>query len=1129
VTRSDFGKYTGITIMANNDTNPANVAIQQDPGLVVRTISPQVVEVYSPAPVVVGGTGNALALPNIIPTEPVYLRVQEDSANVVVKTAVMNFTGNAVTIIGQGSTATVQIDALGPASFGNWVFNGNTLYNFNGGIVDNSDDSHGATAFVRLPANGSGADPYQLLNYYGNITLTPGLNPGNTYNWTFDRTGNLTLPSNTAVIKYANGTPYGGSGNGTPGGSNTQIQYNNAGAFAGNAGLTFNQATGTLTATKISGNITAPGGEGQLLLNVGNIIGANIGLSYNANANMLYSNGVTAVGHPVTGVQGFYVGVPGYAVLGSAVLAQFTSDIDSYSQVNQQNINSGNLASADYIITADNGTDSTYYLDIGMASSNHADPDFFGDTTSQNDAYIYVTGADQAGPSSNAGPGNLIIGSTNGVIKMFVGNTAQANVVATVNQSGVSVAGNITGSNVNTGIITLTNGAVIKDNAGDSVAFGQSAGGTSQGNSAVALGQNAGATGQGTFAVAIGRNAGQTSQGGTAIAIGAGAGDTSQGSSAVAIGSSAGLSSQSANAVAIGTGAGSSTQRVDAVAIGNAAGSLTQGIAAVAIGALAGRTFQANNSIILNATGANLDQTTANTFTVAPVRNDVANTAEVMFYNATSKEVTYGNTISVAGNITSGNLSGNNLVINSITSDDSSFVTVEDGLNVAGDVNLSGDLVFSPTQVQSSAYAGGNGHAMMIDTNRTDTYVEIGSADKPFKTFAAAIAAVAAENPTGTVPYTFILMGCNINETVDFTPYNFNFITISTTCRSTFNDPVIFGNSALLQLTIRNVEFGDTVAITGDGTANQLNNTSIYNVSFVGALTVTAANALAFYEAAFFAPVVFNNVSYCYVNGGQFNDDWTIRVDDTGAYPIPSGGISPGVVLALDFIANDINFVKGGTGFGVFQPHSSRMGRTGQTYTLPASWILTAYSSAFLGNWVNDGTWTMRNSVNLVAIANTAPTYSGIIGGTTITATGNITGGNLTTAGLTSTASLSITGNTATVTTANYSIGYLNIPQISLAANTTTALTDSGKHYYSTSASNLALTIANNTSVSWPVGTAISIVNRGTANITIAGGTGVSLYLSGNSTAGNRTVTTYGMATVMNVAANIWMINGTVV
>ena len=51
-----------------------------------------------------------------------------------------------------------------------------------------------------------------------------------------------------------------------------------------------------------------------------------------------------------------------------------------------------------------------------------------------------------------------------------------------------------------------------------------------------------------------------------------------------------------------------------------------------------------------------MDQTTANTFTVAPVRNDVANISEVMFYNTTSKEVTYGNSISIAGNINAGNI-----------------------------------------------------------------------------------------------------------------------------------------------------------------------------------------------------------------------------------------------------------------------------------------------------------------------------------------------------------------------------------------------------------------------------------------------------------------------------------------
>lgn len=39
-----------------------------------------------------------------------------------------------------------------------------------------------------------------------------------------------------------------GGGGGTPGGSNTQVQYNDGGAFGGDAGLTFNEATDILTA-----------------------------------------------------------------------------------------------------------------------------------------------------------------------------------------------------------------------------------------------------------------------------------------------------------------------------------------------------------------------------------------------------------------------------------------------------------------------------------------------------------------------------------------------------------------------------------------------------------------------------------------------------------------------------------------------------------------------------------------------------------------------------------------------------------------------------------------------------------------------------------------------------------------
>jgi len=267
------------------------------------------------------------------------------------------------------------------------------------------------------------------------------------------------------------------------------------------------------------------------------------------------------------------------------------------------------------------------------------------------------------------------------------------------------------------------------------VAVGDSAGYNYQSGSAVAVGVQSGYNYQSQYAVAIGSAAGQgqgysavyQSGTGTAITItpnayiqigqritgeyvpadtyvadidgasltlsqaitGTPAVDTvwtawgQQGISAVAIGQNAALDFQGNNAVAIGTDSGSSNQSANAVAIGYRAGFEAQGSNTVSIGTLAGQSAQGNNSIILNATGVAINSTGANTFTVAPVRNDVANTGEVVFYNTTSKEITYGNVISVAGNITAGNLSAVNLVINSIRSDDSTFVTIEDGVNIS--------------------------------------------------------------------------------------------------------------------------------------------------------------------------------------------------------------------------------------------------------------------------------------------------------------------------------------------------------------------------------------------------------------------------------------------------------------
>jgi hypothetical protein len=304
-------------------------------------------------------------------------------------------------------------------------------------------------------------------------------------------------------------------------------------------------------------------------------------------------------------------------------------------------------------------------------------------------------------------------------------------------------------------------------------------------------------------------------------------------------------------------------------------------------------------------------------------------------------------------------------------------------INCQGSIEVAEDLIFGDNTVQTTAYAGGVGRAMMIDTNRTDSYTEVGSADRPFKTFAAAIAAATASDET---TFTFILMGCTVTEDVDFNESGLTAITISTTCRSNIEGNVtIADNPELSQMVVRNVEIGGTFTVTGDATSEQMNNVSFYNVSFSGPVNITATNATAFYEAAFFDTVNFTNLSYLYINGAQFNNDWTITADDTGAYPIPSRGIVPGtggsISIVFGTIANNVYFVKGGTAAYVFQPHMTRLGRTTESYTIPSGWTVSAYGADFRGTWTNNGAMGLKISGTDNRVKGTAPSYSSIIGG----------------------------------------------------------------------------------------------------------------------------------------------------
>ena len=174
----------------------------------------------------------------------------------------------------------------------------------------------------------------------------------------------------------------------------------------------------------------------------------------------------------------------------------------------------------------------------------------------------------------------------------------------------------------------------------DAVAVGNSAGYYRQQQFTVAVGHNAGRCCQHTAAVAVGHAAGEYCQQADSVAIGVASGRCNQQSQAVAIGNRAGHCCQQSQAVAIGNAAGYNNQGQNAIAIGNGAGygcSFSQGSFSIAIGANAGHCQTAEHSIILNATGSNLNSENAG-FYVNPIRNDVAG-GNVTAYNTTTKEL----------------------------------------------------------------------------------------------------------------------------------------------------------------------------------------------------------------------------------------------------------------------------------------------------------------------------------------------------------------------------------------------------------------------------------------------------------------------------------------------------------
>lgn len=459
------------------------------------------------------------------------------------------------------------------------------------------------------------------------ITIGGNVNYSGAFTQTWTRTANtsLTLPISGTVLSSVTaptnnpitGTPSSSNylrGDGTwatlsvsPGGSTTQIQYNNAGAFAGSANLVFDGTNVGLGALSAWSGVKALQiyTKGALYSTGANIILGN-NFYYNGTNNLYISTSTATSYTQNSGQHIFSTATGGASGTTATFLARFTIN-------NAGAIGVGCAASygaSGTVLTSQGSTCPPVWTTPSVSA---ATPTTLGTVYGQN------LGCNQTSFGLGAG---VCAGANSTAVGACAGATSQGiGAVAVGRKAGNSVQGNY------------------------AVAVGFQAGQgpfSHQGACAIAIGKNSGNYGQNTGAVSIGSSAGNSSQGFCSIAIGINAGNSSQGNQSIAIGQCAGKTSQASvcgYGIAIGATAGLCGQKQNAIAIGQNAGQTNQGARAIAIGQSAGACSQVACSIAIGfATAA----PAAGLF-VAPVRcNGTAGRAGYsMLYCSTNKEIVY--------------------------------------------------------------------------------------------------------------------------------------------------------------------------------------------------------------------------------------------------------------------------------------------------------------------------------------------------------------------------------------------------------------------------------------------------------------------------------------------------------
>jgi hypothetical protein len=171
---------------------------------------------------------------------------------------------------------------------------------------------------------------------------------------------------------------------------------------------------------------------------------------------------------------------------------------------------------------------------------------------------------------------------------------------------------------------------------------------------------------------------------------------------------------------------------------------------------------------------------------------------------------------------------------------------------------------------------------------------------------------------------------------------------------------------------------------------------------------------------------------------------------------------------------------------------------------------------------VNPVGGNVRQQVANISVANGVTATKFVTSGT-VEATGNISGGNLTTgAQVVATGNITGANITATANIADSKGDVRSIPVNTQNTGYTLQASDAGKVINMTTGN---VTVPAGVFAS-PFGQAITIYNDQNASNAVVSGAGVTLRLAGTAATGNRTLARYGLATVVCVSANTFVISG---